>query len=279
MRLFTLLFLVCCTIGLNAQESAIAKIHYLFKHINDTLQPEKYQKDHVVTYLATNSSYYSSFSEYLMKEQIHSKMALPDFEDHLTLSINTSPVLTGFYFNWVDRKAFQVEGITSTMDSYSFPINYEVPEWELFDDVKEIAGYSCQKAKARVKGRLYTAWFTSELPFSSGPWRLHGLPGLILAAQDESGTVSFEYEGFDKVEPSVYEVSVPDYTLPASQMEVDRLRKAFKDNPSAYYSVLQSSGRQAKMNQFYGIDYSKTSIDLSFDGYSPSKESNNPIEK
>lgn len=45
---------------------------------------------------------------------------------------------------------------------------------------KKIGGYICTKAIARFRGRNYIAWFTPQIPLPYGPWKLIGLPGLIL---------------------------------------------------------------------------------------------------
>lgn len=66
--------------------------------------------------------------------------------------------------------------------------------WQLKNEVKTIAGYVCKKAIAEFRGRKYTAWYTSLIPVSVGPWKLQGLPGAILEAKSEDGYVSFEAE-------------------------------------------------------------------------------------
>lgn len=38
----------------------------------------------------------------------------------------------------------------------------------------------------------WTAWFTTELPISDGPYKFHGLPGLILKIYDKTNTYSFD---------------------------------------------------------------------------------------
>jgi GLPGLI family protein len=69
--------------------------------------------------------------------------------------------------------------------------NIEPILWQLHAEHKKIGTYSCQKATAYYRGREYTAWFTSEIPISHGPWKLRGLPGLILEVTEETGKFEF----------------------------------------------------------------------------------------
>ncbi|WP_103865436.1 GLPGLI family protein [Aquimarina sp. I32.4] len=67
----------------------------------------------------------------------------------------------------------------------------ETIQWQLHPGNKKIGMYSCQKAIAKYRGREYTVWFTSEIPVSHGPWKLRGLPGLILEVTEETGKFEF----------------------------------------------------------------------------------------
>ena len=58
-------------------------------------------------------------------------------------------------------------------------------EWNTTEENKMIGGIPCLKAETRFKGRGYTAWYAPTITISDGPWKLGGLPGLILEAYDD----------------------------------------------------------------------------------------------
>jgi len=64
--------------------------------------------------------------------------------------------------------------------------------WTLKDDTLTVCGYRCNKAETTFGGRKWVAWYAPEIAISDGPWKLYGLPGLILKAIDSTKTHSFE---------------------------------------------------------------------------------------
>ena len=75
------------------------------------------------------------------------------------------------------------------------PYKYTEPlpklNWEIQEDDSVVCGYTCQKACATFRGLTWTAWFSVDLPYSVGPWKLCGLPGLILKAYESKGNYCF----------------------------------------------------------------------------------------
>lgn len=58
---------------------------------------------------------------------------------------------------------------------------------------KKVMGYKCRKARLKYEGREWIAWYPPpDLPISSGPWKFYGFPGLVLKAEDTTGTHRFE---------------------------------------------------------------------------------------
>lgn len=70
-------------------------------------------------------------------------------------------------------------------------------QWEISDSTKTVLGYDCIKATANYHGRDWTAWFTPDIPLQEGPWKLTGLPGLILEASESTGQHSFIATGLE----------------------------------------------------------------------------------
>ena len=72
--------------------------------------------------------------------------------------------------------------------SYSLFILAEtkpIMNWKVTKESKKILGYTCYKATTKFRGRDYTAWFTPDIPYNLGPWKLGGLPGLILKVEND----------------------------------------------------------------------------------------------
>ncbi|MDD2793581.1 MAG: GLPGLI family protein [Sediminibacterium sp.] len=64
-------------------------------------------------------------------------------------------------------------------------------EWILEEGFKIIGKLTCKKAVTSFRGRKYTVWYCPDLPYGFGPWKLNGLPGLIVEATEEEGQVGF----------------------------------------------------------------------------------------
>ncbi len=79
-------------------------------------------------------------------------------------------------------------------------------KWKLLPENKEIGGFMCRKATCIFRDRSYIAWFTEDIPVSFGPWKLHGLPGLIMEAYDEEGGVNFLFASLNM--PAKNEVKI-----------------------------------------------------------------------
>ena len=79
-----------------------------------------------------------------------------------------------------------------------FQINYILSDtisnihWSILPIKKKIGQYQCQQAVGKFGGRIYDVFFTEEIPSSFGPYKLNGLPGLIIWAKSRDDRVFYE---------------------------------------------------------------------------------------
>lgn len=293
MRLLILNLAIFLAIKTYGQELPIAKVHYIFKHVNDTTAPDKFMQDEVATFLGQKSSFYKSVSGESMKRQTDKQLASPSFDGNLVIISASSPIKSSYIINSESRNMLHISRVAS--DEYILEDEFPVQEWQILDESKDIGGYNCQKAITDFKGRKYEAWFTTDLPFPFGPWKLHGLPGLILSAKDEKNEVSFEFDGFDKIEnSSATPIEAPSKAIKANEEEVAKLEKAFKENPSAYMqsrssartissgtstiSVVASGSSSSSSTNATDMSKIKSVTVKNEESYKPSTITNNPIE-
>ena len=115
---------------------------------------------------------------------------------------------------------------------YTEPL--EKQTWKLAPADSTILGYPCQAATCSFRGRNWHVYYTTEIPISDGPWKLQGLPGLILYAEDESGIFTFEcIELRNGINETLPVPRMKSY-IKCTRQELMDLKKESWNNPEAY---------------------------------------------
>lgn len=123
---------------------------------------------------------------------------------------------------------------------YSEPI--PALQWKIEGKDSVIAGYHCQAATTSLRGRRWRAWFTLDIPVSDGPWKLCGLPGLILRATDEQGYFDFDCTGITSIEIPPIELAKNSY-VSCTPEEAFKMEQERRENPLAFLNR-QFGGQQ-----------------------------------
>ncbi|MFG6425761.1 MAG: GLPGLI family protein [Muribaculaceae bacterium] len=110
-------------------------------------------------------------------------------------------------------------------------------QWEIGDSTKNVLGYECTIATADYHGRHWTAWFTPEIPLQEGPWKLTGLPGLILEAEESTGQHSFVATGLEASNQEIYPIYPYRQYDKMSRMEMLRQYRNYLDHSSSINSA------------------------------------------
>ena len=214
-------------------DDVLFTVQYDVKMMLDTLNPDKITEESMVLKVGNRSSSFYSYTRFvtdsLLGEQIKKtgramiKRESSENMGHITYTI---------YKNYPAGKVTTLDKIV--MNRFRCEEDNEVPVWELLPDTMTIISYSCQKAVCNFKGRDYEVWFTPEIPRSEGPWKLHGLPGLILKAADSQGHYTFECTGLtNKDEQLLYGA---DGHESISRKNLNKIYERYATDPAGYVS-------------------------------------------
>lgn len=102
-------------------------------------------------------------------------------------------------------------------------------DWTITTDTTKISNHICYKATAEFRGRSYTAWFAPSIATTFGPWKLHGLPGLILTAYDSKKEVFFTAKKIQTVHYPVTTSNIGNIEIVSSKEYKQILKKGIQD--------------------------------------------------
>lgn len=109
--------------------------------------------------------------------------------------------------------------------------------WEISDSTKIVLGYDCVMATANYHGRDWTAWFTPDIPLQEGPWKLCGLPGLILEANESTGQHSFIATGLETSNQEIVPIYPYRQYDKMSRIEMLRQLRNYRDHGRAIDAI------------------------------------------
>jgi len=194
------------TLSVKAQnpDKALARVRYTFTHIQDTTQRDKPKTENMLLVTGKNASVYTSYDKMnqalnmqkQIQEQIKNQSGNGNVKIEVKSEMKTQPTQEDYFFFANEHKMITKERL---FNNYLVEEPAATIDWKILKDTMSFSGVACQKATAKFKGRNWIAWFATEIPFQSGPWKLNGLPGLIIEAYDDKKEVKFEFAGLENV--------------------------------------------------------------------------------
>lgn len=129
------------------------------------------------------------------------------------------------YVGYPEGEVSAFDKITPNRYFYTEPL----PDfgWELTDDTLTVGGYLCQKAVGKYGGRTWTAWYSEDVSAPYGPWKLRGLPGMILKAEDADGIFHFDFAGLMRRSAKISYMEKGNYTTMERNKFIARRNKLF----------------------------------------------------
>lgn len=193
------------TIYAQKAEECLFRCHYLYQYASserDLTRPEGLRFQRVVLDIGKQSSFYYFRTGYLAQLYCDS---LQNEGFSWEEAANKAVLRFGYkgeranriYKNYPQKE--QLRHIETLWKTFYYDETLEKPQWKMGAGRKEIEGYTCGQAICSFRGRNWTAWYTTAIPISDGPWKLWGLPGLILEAYDAESCYHFTFRGIEKI--------------------------------------------------------------------------------
>ncbi len=259
----TTLFIIICTLAMNLQakividerkiEPAIIEVLYKRIKVTDTLLVDTDFKTDFLTLMAGKNSsafYQANLKTYDSIATRNFDYVMATWNDKEARQRMTSYEVETLFKNFPKGKV--TNHTRHSLCSWTYEEDWEKPTWEITDSTSTIGGYECMLAVSDYRGRRWYAWFTPEIAISEGPWKLCGLPGLILEAHDERN--HYRYSAMTiKLNPN-RDVEYFNYS---DRLKTDRItslkahRKHLQENVK---NMILSSGA-------YGLDPNKVKLD------------------
>lgn len=223
-----------------AQKSTYLRCEYKMETVPDTVKPNNKKFDFMVLENSNLRTVFYSYPTFkfdsLMRVDLDNGLSAMEILGKKQQYGKRGALYT-IYSDFEKGEITYSEKIGSKMYYYIEPL--EMPKWILSNKHETILGYKCQMATCTFRGRTYEAWFTSQVPLRVGPWKLSGLPGLIMKARDIQNHYIFECVSIQKSKESKSITYDSKLGKKVSRLELDATLKRLYANPLEF---LQSSG-------------------------------------
>lgn len=235
---FIILFMCFVAIAAMAQTADI-EVSYNYKHFHRRGTEQNHQM--ILLANTTYSKFYNPITEYL--DSLESTPEGRDIYNQMKMAAFTSGNMKNvpkrsvpmYIFKNKDGKMEVFDGNIISMFRYTE--SYETQTWEIGDSTKNILGYECLMASSDYHGRHWTVWFTPDSPIQDGPWKLSGLPGLILEATENSGQHQFTATGISTTKKQITPNLGADHYEKTDRISMLKALRKFEDNPVAELSA------------------------------------------
>lgn len=248
--LSAVLLVAACRAGAQQPDPAEVMVHYHFIHLRDTNNPAHPFTQDMVLLAGKRASVYKSPSRQL--------------NGNAAPGLPTPKFGTEYYLFSAEKKMIRIEGL---FNEYRIDEGMPTIGWKVTGDTATKGGLKCQKATTHFKGRDYTAWFCPSLPLHAGPWKLFGLPGLIVEAYDAKKEVQFLFAGMGKATHADL-IGLPKDAIKTTEAEFARFKDLSQKNPEAFSKALTMQNGGVPGGKGPQIDIKPT----------PAPMINNPIE-
>ena len=128
-----------------------------------------------------------------------------------------------------------------SMDAYSISEDRKI-NWKISSEKEKIGEWNAQKAEADFAGRHWIAWFSTEIPIQDGPYKFHGLPGLIVKIEDKTGSHKMELKGIKNIQGELNINVFEAKEIAINSKQFQKVMKEYENDPTKGIKQLQMGG-------------------------------------
>ena len=235
-RIITSIF-VCCALGVaSARNHAEIEVSYVAHTPSHRDGKTDLTNQYILLANSSESKFYSPMTEYIdsLNSTPEGKAKYQEMTRNAYLGgkLDKLPRKDGSCYvvkSFPENKFLCYDN--AGLERYFYEEEPEEWHWTVSDATKEILGYECVEATADFHGRKWNVWFSPEIPVQNGPWKLDGLPGLILEAESEGGQYRFVATGLQQTDKLITPVYLTDEYEKTSRMDFLKAKRSFIDNP------------------------------------------------
>lgn len=161
------------------------KVRYILTFQPDTLNENHKVEEPMVLLIGNNKSMFVSYWKLCSDTAFNNMQSIEDVKEYAanpSLRPPTARVQYRLFKNYPKDFFTYTRAIPPDIYKYEEPMNQL--NWIIEDSIIKWKKHNIQKATTEYGGRKWEAWFTPEIPISEGPYKFHGLPGLILKIKD-----------------------------------------------------------------------------------------------
>lgn len=206
---------------------------YQLSFVGNAQQPDKLTDETMMLQVGTKASLFYSYTRFVTDSIMVEQMKKAEGGNRQFRQEGNAGMITyRIYKNYPTGKVTTLDQIATSR--FRCEENNEMPQWELHADTLTLLSYPCRKATTHFKGRDWTVWYTPDIPRSEGPWKLYGLPGLILKAEDAELHFSFTCSGIEQAKTTDSILFGAKNYQKVSRKELNRTYERFAADPIGF---------------------------------------------
>ncbi len=249
------LFAICDASAKKNKECPRAEIKVEYSYPHKRLKTDAKAYDNEYSMLLLANSYYSKFfsarTEFLDSldstpagKAISDKLLHEGLKKYLeTKDESAIPTKNGSMYVFKSAS----DSIVTVYDSagmlergvYSEPL--AEMDWVIGDSTKTILNYECVIAETDYHGRHWMVWFTPDIPIQDGPWKLCGLPGLILEAKERAGQHHFIATGIQSTNQEIRPIYTPEKYDRMARKDMLKSQRQYLTNSAMMTNAINSN--------------------------------------